>query len=86
MVSWAEILFDYIKVEAINNPDYENFKFSVLICGSLVVAKVNPNSLELEIAYILENNECERIFKQNYYGADDSNYLNAILRTYKSDL
>lgn len=86
MVTWAEILLDYLRVEAIKNPDYENIKFAVLLDGSLLFVKVDPDSIALNMAYELDDKECEKIFKQNYYGDGDSNYLEAILRHIETDL
>lgn len=85
MVTWAEILLDYLRVEAINNPAYDNIRFAVMIDGSLFVAKIDPNDIRLNIGYELYEKDCEKIFKQNYYGTGDSNYLEAILRFIDTD-
>lgn len=85
MVTWAEILLDYLRVEAIGNPAYDNIKFEVMIDGSLIIVKVDPDSIKLDMAYEFDEKDCERIFKQNYYETGDSSYLEAILRFIDTD-
>lgn len=69
MVTWGEILRDYIAQQvASNKGDYSGIHVTAMEDGSMLFISVtNEEDIEPNLVYELDEADCEKVFKNFYY-------------------